>query len=70
MPKVRYAQVTYEVSRSEIEALIRQHFQAPAITSITWDIVGPGKVRSASITVSQTELVESMAHETRHISMD
>ncbi|MCZ2112256.1 MAG: hypothetical protein LC131_00180 [Anaerolineae bacterium] len=70
MPKVRHVQVTYELSKAEIEELIRQHFQAIPLTPVTWDIAGSGKVRSASITVSQTELVEPMAHETRHISMD
>ncbi len=56
MPTVRQAQVTYEITKAEIEELIRQHFKAPRMTSINWDIVGPGKVRSASITVIQYEL--------------
>lgn len=56
MPTVRQAQVTYEITKAEIEELIRQHFRAPHMTSINWDIVGPGKVRSASITVIQYEL--------------
>lgn len=67
MPKLRHVQVVYEISKVEIEALIRQYFQAEPLTSITWDITNQGKVRGATITMNQVELssndVNLLTHE-------
>lgn len=58
--KIRQVQVTYELTKSDIEALICQHFKAPKFTSVTWDITSQGKVRGATITLNQIELAESL----------
>lgn len=49
------AEVKYDLSKAEIEALIREH-SGLADGVVEWDISNTGKVRGASIKVSRTEI--------------
>lgn len=49
------SKVTYEMTRAEIEAILKKHLAA-LDGSVTWDVQSNGKVRGASITVLRREI--------------
>jgi hypothetical protein len=49
------AEVKYDLTKAELEALIREH-SGLADGIVEWDISNTGKVRGASIRVSRTEI--------------
>ena len=54
-PSAFSAEVKYELTREEIEELIRTH-TGLADGAVEWDISNRGKVRGATIKVSRTEI--------------
>lgn len=68
LQKFRSTRVTYDLTKPEIEALIKEHYAAMD-GSINWDITANGKVRGASLTVFRTEisgdLIIDISHQTQ-----